>query len=146
MAFLSWCLAPSLWAAPPADPGQNLERTCFQTGGACRDTTNLRSVALAPGTRHFLLDLDRLPPAAGPRVLASACKVYSPAAGATQFDCQLEGIANTPAIALLQVKAKPLSATLEDRPLDLSRYDPAAGLLWLSFTNEARLRSLVVKF
>jgi hypothetical protein len=105
-----------------------------------------RSVALAPGTRHFLLDLDRLPPAAGPRVLASACKVYSPTAGARQFDCQLEGIANTPAIALLQVKAKPLSATLEDRPLDLSRYNPAAGLLWLSFTNEARLRSLVVKF
>jgi hypothetical protein len=48
-------VAAPLWAGEtfvdlPADPGQSLERTCFQTGGSYSDTANLRSdVAIVYG-------------------------------------------------------------------------------------------------
>ena len=112
-----------------------------------------RTVAITPGSRHFLLDLSKAPGAAasggekaGARVLAAACKTFPATADARQFRCAVEGIAGTPALVLLRVPAKPTAATLDGRALDLSRFDPAAGLLWLSFPNEPRPRELMVSF
>jgi hypothetical protein len=103
------------------------------------------SVKLAPGTRFYLLDLARKP-ARNAEVLASACKVFNPAATAESFRCLVEGIANTPGAALLRVPRQPGSVALDGKPLEPARFDATHRLLLLKFPNEARPRELTVTF
>lgn len=102
-------------------------------------------VALEPGRRVLLLDLAHVP-ASPPRVLAAACKTFQTTNEPNQFHGVIEGIAGTPGIVLLRVPGAPRSAALNDQPLEVSRYDAGAGLLWLQFTNTARPRELRVRF
>jgi hypothetical protein len=103
-----------------------------------------KMLALAPGSRRFMLDLARLQP--GPQVLASACKVMSSEFTPDQWRASVEGIANTPGILLVRVPSTPLAAKLDGQVLPLSRYDPDEQLLWLKFPNEARAREMIVTF
>jgi len=102
-------------------------------------------VALEPGRRILLLDLAQVP-AGPPRVLAGACKTFQATNEPNQFRFFIEGIAKTPGIVLLRVPGAPQSAALNDEPLELSRYDAGASLLWLQFTNLARPRESRVRF
>jgi hypothetical protein len=104
-----------------------------------------RSVALASGSRVFLLDLEAVK-SANPRLLASACKAL-PAKrddGATAWT--VEGVGDTPAILVISATQPPRSVQLDGRPLSTYNFDQAEGLLYLRFPNEARPRNLVVTF
>jgi hypothetical protein len=103
------------------------------------------TVALTPGSRHFLVDLSKLP-LGGPRVVASACKVVAGLADDHQFRCSVEGIAATPGLVLLRLPAQPVSAELEGQPLTVGRFDTTTRLAWVKFPNQPRPRELVVRF
>lgn len=102
-------------------------------------------VELAPGSRFFLLDLDRAAPT-GPTILASACKALPLAPGLRGFEFLVEGIADTEGIALLRFPGRPEHVMLNDVVLDDWRYDEAAQLLWVRFPNQPRAQRVTVAF
>ena len=103
------------------------------------------SVALKPGARVFLLDLDAVKSAA-PRLLASACKALPATRKDGALAWTVEGIGNTPAIVLLAAAKAPRSIQLDQKALDTFTFNAADGLLYVRFPNEARPRELVVEF
>ena len=103
------------------------------------------TVTLKPGNRYLLMACPKQP-APEVQVLASACKVVSGLTGRGEFHCTVEGIAETPGIVLLRLPAKPLSAELDSQALEVSRFDPATGLAWFKFSNQARPRELLVRY
>ncbi|MCB1127641.1 MAG: hypothetical protein KDM81_14200, partial [Verrucomicrobiae bacterium] len=102
-------------------------------------------IELAPGTRFFLLDLDRATQT-GPAILASACKTQPLAPSLSGFDCLVEGIANTQGIALLRSPDRPEHITLNDIVLTDWDYDDATRLLRVQFPNQPRPQKLSVAF
>ena len=103
------------------------------------------AVALTPGSRWFLLDLDAAK-ARPPAVLASACGLRTVESSDGAFRAALEGVINTLAVVLLRVPRAPQSVKLADDALTAFHYDAPANLLWLRFTNTARPRELAVRF
>jgi hypothetical protein len=72
-----------------------------------------RSVALEPGARVFLLDLDAVG-GRQPRLLASACKALPLKQEEATLSFTVEGVAGTPAVVLLRVPGgAPRTVTLE---------------------------------
>jgi len=104
-----------------------------------------QSVALTPGSRFFLMDLDAVR-GRQPQVLASACKALPAGSGSRSLSLTVEGVANTPAVLLLRAPATPRSVTLAGQPLQSFHYSPEDRLLWIRFTNEATPRELVLGF
>ena len=104
-----------------------------------------RSVALAPGARFFLLDLDAANPDE-PRVLASACKALPVRKDAGSLTLAVEGVADTPGIALVHCPRAPRGVTLSGETWERTEYSAAERLLWIRFPNEARARELTVRF
>lgn len=100
------------------------------------------SVPLAPGSRHFLVDLDKLP--RKPMLVAAGCKalVQTPRSP-RELRTLVEGIDKTRGIALYAVPQKPVSVTLGDAPAE-SNWE--AGLLWVRFDNLPTARELVVRW
>ncbi len=105
-----------------------------------------RTVALQPGTRAFLLDLDVVGSAAAPQVIASACKALPLKRAGGGAAWTVEGVGDTPGLVLIATPKAPRSVQLERQPLTSYTYDTAEGLLYVRFPNEARPRDLVVEF
>ena len=103
------------------------------------------AVAIAPGSRFFLVDLDALR-GHGPQVIASACKALPGKHTAHSFSLTVEGVTNTPAVVLLRVPDAPRSVTLAGQPLEDFKYAAEGRLLWVRFPNEARPRELAIEF
>jgi hypothetical protein len=104
-----------------------------------------RSIALEPGKRIFLLDLDAMKSPQA-RLLASACKALLTKQDSTRLTWTVEGVAATPAIVLISTTRRPRSIQLDQQPLDSHKFDDAQGLLTIRFTNESRPRDLVIEF
>ncbi len=105
----------------------------------------VHSVTLTRGSRHLLLDLDRIPKD-GPRILASACKVRVEETGNDSMKIAIEGVGETPAIVLLRLPRKPGAVELAGQSADWE-VDPAdPALVRIRFPNEARPRELVLRF
>jgi hypothetical protein len=102
-------------------------------------------VVLAPKSRSFLLDLD-LAKKRGTRVLAAACKTLPAKAGADELILTVEGVGQTEAVVLLSAKKAPKSVTLDGAPVTAVEHSAKDGLLWVRFPNEARPRTLTLKF
>ena len=107
----------------------------------------LESVALTPGSRRLLLDLDR-PRPPGPAVLASACKVLgsgSDADGAFRFHA--EGPDRIEAAVRLALPADPKEVTVDGRPLpaDARAWDAGSHTLLIRFPNAAGGRKVAVR-
>lgn len=103
------------------------------------------SFTLNPGSRCFLLDLDRVKSPA-PRVLASACKALPAKSGAGTFSWTVEGVADTPAIVLIAADKAPKSVKLDGAELTPITHSAKDGLLYVRFPNESRPRELTVAF
>ena len=103
------------------------------------------SVALEPGARVFLLDLDA---AAGPepKLLASACKALPLKQDKSTLAFTVEGVARTPAVLLLRVSAAPKTVTLEGQPVPSVEYAKDDHLLWIRFENTSAPRKLELNF
>ncbi|MHB9008332.1 MAG: hypothetical protein ACYDC1_15520 [Limisphaerales bacterium] len=102
-------------------------------------------VVLTPGSRWFLLDLDRTT-RRGPEILASAGKALSATASRGEFRATVEGVIDTPAAILLRVPRKPVRVTLAGETLESVRHEPAGNLLWIHFRHTSRPRELRLEF
>ena len=107
------------------------------------------AVTLTPGARVFLLDLDAAQ-AAGPTVLASACRAVPVPGKRDEHGASwtVEGVGDTPAVVLIAGGSAPKAVRLEGKSLegDAVRYDEANRLLSVRFSNEARGRELSVEY
>jgi hypothetical protein len=102
-------------------------------------------VALSPGSRLLLLDLDALR-GRRPQVLASACKALPAHGDARSLSWMVEGVPDTRAVVLLRVPGQPKRITLAGQPVADGQYSTADHLLWVRFTNTAAPRELALAF
>jgi hypothetical protein len=102
-------------------------------------------VALSPGSRLLLLDLDSLR-GRRPQVLASACKALPVHRDSDSPAWTVEGVPDTQAVVLLRVPGPPKRITLAGQPMADSQYSTADHLLWVRFTNTAAPRELALAF
>ena len=99
----------------------------------------LNTLALSPGSRALLLDLDRVPPG-GPVLLAAACKTRGarrlPGGG---FRFHSTGPDKTEAVVRLRLGAAPKTVLLDDAPLPpgAQEWHAATRTLLLRFPNRA---------
>jgi hypothetical protein len=102
-------------------------------------------VALTPGSRWFLLDLDatRRP---DPHVLLSAAKTLALEASPDRLKLAVEGVGKTPCLLLLESPKAPRMVTLDGRALESFDYSAPEKLLWIRFENDAHPRELTVQF
>lgn len=105
----------------------------------------LDKVELAAGSHWFLLDLDKVQ-THSPHVLASACKALVKEQSARRVSYIVEGIAETPAVLLLESPRPPVKITLAGQPLTTFEYSPEEKLLWIHFDNKSAPRELSVGF
>jgi hypothetical protein len=103
------------------------------------------SVALAPGSRVFLLDLDSTP-GTGPRVLASACKALPVKQADDALSLATRGVGGTPALLLLRASVAPRSITIDGEIWKDFTYSPEERLLWIRSRNETNPRNVSVDF
>ena len=104
-----------------------------------------REVTLAPGARFVLLDIDA-PEVSGRALLAAGCRAVPQKQGADALSVLVEGVANTPGVALFRASHAPRSVQLAGKTLDAVHYDSDQGLVWVHFPNEAAPRELSVQF
>jgi hypothetical protein len=103
------------------------------------------NIAVNPGTRWFLLDLD-FARATHPVLLASACKALLQQQTSSQISYTVEGVEETPAIMLLESAHAPTSVTLDGNSHAKFEYSAKDKLLWIHFENKAASRELVVHY
>jgi len=101
--------------------------------------------ALTPGSRHFLIDLDRRAPEAAP-VIAAACKTWVVGRTAQSLDLIVEGIQGTRSVVLLQIPGPPSMVSLEGAPDLRSEWEARHSLLRLRFENTAEPRQWRVQW
>ena len=104
-----------------------------------------RSIALEPGKRVFLLDLKAVKNSK-PHVLASACKALLTKTEGRKMTWTVEGVGDTPALVLIASDKPPRTVELAPNTPVTHSYDPAEGLLYVRFSNEARPRELTIEF
>ena len=99
-------------------------------------------VALTPGSRRLLYDLDRPGPAPGPRVLAAAAKVLDSQVDRGRFSFRVEGPAGTRGVARVLLPAGFQSIMIEIKPGEppdesgsVGRWDQATRTVWVRFPN-----------
>ncbi len=103
------------------------------------------SIALSPGSRYFLLDLDSLG-SSERRVIASACKTLPRKSDRGSLDLTIEGVSDTPAVVLIHSDKDAASITLAGRIVADHTFSAADQLLWVRFPNTAAPRELAIKF
>ena len=103
-----------------------------------------KRITLSPGSRFYLLDLDRF--GAAPSVLASACRVTGFKVEGKNLSMFVEGVTNTPSIILLKAATPPQSISLDNKRVRKFKYSAKDQLLWIHFTNEAKPRKLSIIF
>ena len=102
-------------------------------------------VTLDSGSRQFLLDLD-VAHSRKPHLLASACRAVPGTEMSRQLNYTVEGVAETPAIMLIESSKAPKAITLAGQSLTTFEYSDKEHLLWVHFENTAAPRELTVQF
>jgi hypothetical protein len=105
----------------------------------------LNDVSIEPGSRWFLLDLDNTG-AERPHLLASACKALPNTQTSDQISFTVEGVGDTPAVALLGTAKAPVAVTLDGEKLTTFEYSEKERLLWIHFENSIAPRELTVQY
>ena len=111
----------------------------------------LTNVDFTPGSRYFLLNLDRAQKPGKPSVLAAACRVLDEefqSEGNSKehgtLSCKVDGIAGTQAVMLCSIPATPKEILLGEEKLSDFNVDVIAQLLWVRFENRAEQRQLKI--
>lgn len=98
----------------------------------------LNRVAITPGRRFLLLDLDAVPASASPSVVAAACRVRKEYASAGSFTFLADGIADTEAVVRIRIQRKPVRVLVAGKPLSHAEYEVDGDTLRLQFLNSAQ--------
>lgn len=108
------------------------------------------SIDFKPGSRYFLLNLDKLQNGKETKVLAAGCKVLGEKTvqegSESSFSCQVAGIAGTQAIVLCSVSGSPKEITVGGESVSDFKCDVISRLLWIKFPNQANQRELKITF
>lgn len=99
-------------------------------------------VVCGPSSRHLLVDLKKYKRP----VIASAGYVHAIESTDREWKGTIEGISDTQGVLLIRVPKKPVSITLDGRPISDHSYDDVNRLLRLRFPNQASPQNIVVKF
>lgn len=102
-------------------------------------------VDLQPGTRWLLLDLAKKK-GRGVEILAAAMGAQLVRSSAKEAQAVVEGIAGTEGVVLFRSPRPPKEITLAGETLAQWEHNPAEGLLWVRFPNQAKARELVLRF
>ena len=102
-------------------------------------------VEIKPGTRAFLLDVDRFP-SSKPRILAASAKVSKVSVSPSTFSFQAEGIENTRAVVRILSMRAARGVTANGKPFDPSQYEQSGRTLLLHFTNTAEPQQIRLQF
>lgn len=112
----------------------------------------LRSVDFVPGSRYFLLNLDKAQANADvPLILAAGCKALPVATEQDKelhgtFTIQVSGVANTKGILLCSMPNPVQSITLDGEAVTDYTEQVIARLLWVRFPNQAKAFELKIKY
>lgn len=102
-------------------------------------------LTVGPGTRAFLLDVDRVD-TAKPQVLAASAKVTDEHATATSLRFSVEGIDATEAAVRVLAAHVPKAVTLDGQPLQWEQDDAGGKTFLLRFGNKSTAQRLVLQF
>jgi hypothetical protein len=102
-------------------------------------------VSIVPRSRWFLLDLDAAQ-TGKTHLLASACRSVLKEQNTREISFTVEGVGDTPAIALLESPKAPQSVTLDGQPVTQFEYASRERLLWIHFANDAAPHELSVHY
>lgn len=102
-------------------------------------------VAIAPGTRAFLLDVSYFK-SSMPRILAASAKITHEHATAQSLTFQAEGIDQTQAAVRILATKDARKITVGGQPLDSSQYEHSGRTLLLHFPNTATPQQIEVLF
>ena len=114
------------------------------------DLPVLAEVALKPGSRRLLLDLDRVQ-REEPKVVAAACKVFDPTSANGRFRFLAEGPARTEAVVRVATPNEPMSVTAEVKPGEstptapISQWDGASKTVLIRFPNAPDGRRVTIE-
>jgi hypothetical protein len=103
------------------------------------------TVAIKPGTRAFLLDVDYFKSPA-PRILAASAKITDEKSTADTFVFRAEGIDQTEAVVRILTTSMPKSVMLNHEPLAATQYQQSGRTLLLRFLNTAAPQEIRVNF
>jgi hypothetical protein len=103
------------------------------------------NLVITPGSRQFCLDLATAQ-TGKTHLLASACKAVAKGNTSSQLAFTVEGVANTPAILLVESAQAPKSVALGGNGLETFGYSAKEHLLWIHFNNTSAPRELTVNF
>lgn len=104
----------------------------------------LKEVALSPGRKVFLLDLDAQP--GGARILAAGCRVRRELASGKSLRFRAEGIGGTEAVVRVALPRPAKSVEVDGRPAPLQSSDEGDGTLRIRFPNSIDGVSVEVAF
>ena len=102
-------------------------------------------VALTPGSRWFLLDLDAARRRA-PHVLLSAGKALPLKSSKDQVKLAVEGVGDTPSLLLLESSTAPAAVALDGKAVHSFDYSAGDKLLWIRLEHDVRPHELTVQF
>lgn len=106
----------------------------------------LDRVTLTPRKRILLLDLDAIPAADAPEVIAAACRVRDQKAGAASLTFLADGIEDTPAVIRVLTNRQVLHILVSGHPLSPASYDQDRDTLRVRFTNSAEAVPIEIDF
>jgi hypothetical protein len=98
-------------------------------------------VTIQPGSRHFLVDLDRQKG----ELIAASGAVLDVRKTPNTWAATVEGIENTHGVMLIRAPRAPSSVTVGGSRAD-TRYDSQQGLLWIGFKNQARPQGIEIRY
>jgi hypothetical protein len=137
-----YIIAAGLTESIAGEPKQLTSRFVNLFDSELRVTNN---VTLSPGSRFFLLDLDKVS-GGQRRVLASGCKTLTAGDDKQGLTLITEGVTNTLAVVLVASGNPPRSVNLAGKPLQDFEYSATEHLLRIRFPNEAAPQELRVEF
>ncbi len=103
-------------------------------------------VAIKPGTRELLLDVNYFKPSSTPRILAASAKITEEHISADRFTFKAQGIDQTQAVVRILTSKAVREITLNGNALDAGEYRQNGRTLLLHFLNTAAPQEIQVLF
>ncbi|MCU1259007.1 MAG: hypothetical protein JWO80_1892 [Bryobacterales bacterium] len=105
----------------------------------------LNTATAAPGTRMLLLDFDKAE-AAGPKVVAAACRVRDEKFNGNTLTFRTDGIGSTNGVVRIAARGVPKEVLIGGKRLGSSGYDFSQDTVRLRFPNSVDPVSVEVRF
>ncbi|MGH9617672.1 MAG: hypothetical protein ACRD28_13110, partial [Acidobacteriaceae bacterium] len=106
----------------------------------------LTRVAIIPGRRFLLLDLEKRPPGATASVIAAACRIRRERTSADTFSFLADGITGTEAVVRVRIRRKPARVTVAGKALRRADYDFDRNTMRLRFPNSSEAVPIEIDF